>query len=75
MKKINEISFINDIIIAKFCIEVVHDKPIPHSKQNEDSDVLDDEVILLKFECFRQNGLNFKRLYISSLWIKYGKNS
>ena len=63
-------------IIVKFCTNIAHDKTIPHIKQNFQmcTDIIDDDIILLKFERFRQKGLNFKMLYLSGLWIKDDKN-
>ena len=34
----------------------------------------DNDVILLKFERFCRKAFNFKRLYLSTLWMKHGKN-
>ena len=69
-------SVINGHIIVKFCTGVAYDKTIPHTKENSEicSDVIVNNVILLKFKRFRQKALNFKRLYLSSLWMKHGKN-
>ena len=50
------ISVINSCIIVKLCAEVAHEKPIPHTKQNSEisTDVIDDNVIMLKFEHLHQ---------------------
>ena len=60
---------------TKFGIKVAHGKPIPHAKENFEifSDVRDNDVIVLKFEHFRQKAFNFERLYLGSLWIKLCK--
>ena len=60
---------------VKFGTSVAHDKPIPHAKQNFQIStyVIDNDVIMSKFECFRRKALNLKRLYDSSLWIKLCK--
>ena len=70
------ISVIYGCIMMKFCTGVAYDKTIPHTKLNCHicTDVIDNDVILLKFERFRRKALNFKRLYLSSLWMKHGKN-
>ena len=49
-------------ITTKFGTEVAHHKPIPHAKENFEisTDVKDNDVIVLKFERFRQKALNFK---------------
>ena len=52
-------------IIVKFGTKVVHEKPIPHAKQNSE---ISTDIIMLKFERFRRKALNFKRLYISVLY-------
>ena len=41
-------------------VYVAHDKPIPHAKQNFEisADVIDNDVIRLKFECFHRKALN-----------------
>ena len=56
--------------MVKFCIGVAKYNTIPHDKQNFEicTDVIDNDVILLKFERFRGKVLNFKTLYLSSLW-------
>ena len=56
-------------IAVKFGTSVAHDKPIPHAKQNFEisTDIIDNDFIMSKFECFRQKALNLKRLYHSSL--------
>ena len=43
-------------IITKFGTMVAHGKPIPHAKKNSEifTDVRDNDVIVLKFECFHQ---------------------
>ena len=63
--------FNNSLITVKFCTEVAHDRPIPHTKQNSEisTDVIANDVIMLKFEHFRPKMLNFK----SSLWMKLSK--
>ena len=53
-------------VTTKFGTKVAHDKPIPHAKEYS---VISTEVIMLTFERFRRKALNFKRLYISSLWM------
>ena len=62
-------------ITVKFGTSVAHDKPISHAKQNFETstDVIDNDVIMSKFECFRRKALNFKMLYHSSLWMKLFK--
>ena len=42
-------------ITTKFGTKVAHGKPIPHAKENSEiiNDVRDNDVIVLKFECFR----------------------
>ena len=59
----------NCAITINFGTEVAHDKPIPHAKQNSriSTDVIVNDVIILKFERFRQKALNLKRLYLSGL--------
>ena len=54
---------------------VAHDKPIPHAKENTEisTDVNGNDVFMLKFERFSRKALNFKRLYLSSLWMKLSK--
>ena len=54
---------------------VAHDNPNPHAKQNSEisTDVIDNEVIMLKFERFRKKALDFKRLYLNNLWMKLSK--
>ena len=56
-------------ITTKLAIKVAHDKPIPHAKENSEisTDVKDNDVIMLKFERFRQKTISFKRLDLSSL--------
>ena len=62
-------------ITAKFDTKVAYDKPIPHAKENFEisTDVKDNDVIVLKFERFLPEALNFERLYLSSLWMKLCK--
>ena len=62
----------NNRITVKFCSKLAHVKPIPHTKQNSDifTDVIDNDVIILKFERFHRKAFNFKRLYLGSLWMK-----
>ena len=62
-------------ITVKLGTSVAHDKPVPHAKQNFEisTDVIDNDVIMSKFECFRQEALNFKRPYHSGLWMKLFK--
>ena len=57
---------------VKFHTKVAHDKPIPYAKQNSEISigVIDNDVIVFKFEHFRQKALNFKRLYLSRLWMR-----
>ena len=47
-------------ITTKFGTKVAHGKPIPHAKENSEisTDVRDNDVIMLKFECFRRKALN-----------------
>ena len=56
---------------TKLRTKVAHDKPIPPAKENSEisTDVRDNDVIVLKFECFCRKALNFERLYLSSLWM------
>ena len=71
------ITYNNYRITVKFGTEVDHDKPIPKvAKRNSamSTDVIDNDVIMLKFERFRRKALNFKRLYQSNLWMKLCKN-
>ena len=51
---------INAHITAKLCTRVAHNKPIPHTKQNFEipTDVIDNDVIMLKFEGFCPKALN-----------------
>ena len=62
-------------ILVKFGASVAHDKPIPHARPNFEisTDVIDNDVIMSKFECFRRKAFNLKRLYHSSLWMKLFK--
>ena len=62
-------------IKVKFGTDVTHDKLISHAKQNPEisTDVIDNNVIMLKSERFRRKALNFKRLHVSTLWIKLCK--
>ena len=72
----NEFITCNNCRIAlKFGTSVAHDKLIPHAKQNFEisTDVIDNDVIMSKFECFRRNAFNLKRLYHSSLLMKLCK--
>ena len=71
------ISAINGRTIVKFCTGVVHETSIPHTKQNSEifTDVIDNDVVMLKSEHFRRKALNFKRPYLSSLWMKHAKKS
>ena len=55
---------------VKLSTKVVHDKPIPHAKQNCKAST---DVIMLKFERLRRKALNLKRLYLSSLHMKLCK--
>ena len=59
-----------------FAQGVAHNKTIPRIKQNSEicTAVVDNDVILLEFERFLRKALSFKRLYLSSLWIKHVKN-
>ena len=59
-------------IAVKFGTSVAHDKPTPHAKQNFEisTDVVDNDVIMSKFECSRRKALNLKRPYHSSLSMK-----
>ena len=65
-KKNTCISLINSRITVKLCIIGAHEKPTPHTHENSEisTDVIDNAVIML----------NFKRLYLSSLWMKISKN-
>ena len=56
---------------TKFGTMAAHDKPIPHVKEFSViyTEVKENDVIILKFERFRRKALNFKRLYLSSLWM------
>ena len=49
----------NGRIAVKFGTSVAHDKPIPHAKENFEisTDVIDNDVIMLKFECFHRTQL------------------
>ena len=46
-------------IAVKFGTSVDHDKPVPHGKQNFEifTEVIDNDVIMSKFECFRRKAL------------------
>ena len=59
-------------ITIKFGTKVADEKPILHAKENSEifTDVIDIDVIVLKFERFRRKVLNFKTLYLSSLLMK-----
>ena len=69
------ISVINRHITVKCCKMVAQETLIPHAKQISkiSTDVTDSDVIILKFENFRQKALNFELLYLSSLWMKHVK--
>ena len=58
-----------------FGTKVTHGKPILHAKEDSEifTDVRDNDFIVLKFERFRWKALNFKRLYLRSLWMKLCK--
>ena len=62
-------------ITVKFGTKVAHDKLIPHAKQNStiSTDIIENDIIMSKFERFHQRALNFKMLYLSSLWMKLSK--
>ena len=68
---------INGCVIENFCSDVAHEKLIPHFKENSEisTDVVDNDVIMLKFERVRQQALNFVKLYLSRLVseMKYAK--
>ena len=70
------ISVINGKILMKFCTWVAHDKPIAHANQNSEMStyVINNDVIILKSEGFCRKALNFKRLYLSNMWIKHWKS-
>ena len=51
-------------ITVKFCTGVAQNNTIAYSEIC--IDVVDNDVIPLKFERFRQKALNFKRLYLSN---------
>ena len=59
-------------IQLKFGANVAYAKPIPHAKQNSEisTDVIDNDIIMSKLEHFHCKALNFKTLYLSSLWMK-----
>ena len=65
----------NCCITVKFGTNVAHDKPILQAKQNSEisTDVMGNDVTMSKFERFCQKALNFKALYLSSLWMKLCK--
>ena len=65
------ITYNNCRIAVTFGTSVAHDKPIPHAKQDFkiSTDVIDNDIIMSKFECFRRKALNLKRLYHSSLLL------
>ena len=46
-------------IAVKFGTSVAHDKHIPHARKNFEIsiDVIDNDVIMSKFECFRRKAL------------------
>ena len=54
------ITFNNCCITVKFGTKVAHNKPIPQAKQKSEisTDVIDNDVIMLKFERFRRKALN-----------------
>ena len=62
-------------ITTKFGTKIAHDKSFLRAKENSaiSTDVRDNDVIVLKFERFRRKALNFKRLYLSSMWMKLCK--
>ena len=62
-------------ITTKFGTKVAHGKSIPHAKENSEifTDIRNNDVIVLKFECFCRKALNFERLYLASLWMKLCK--
>ena len=62
-------------ITTKFGTKVPHGEPISCGKENFEifTDVRDNDVIVLKFERFRQKALIFERLYLGSLWMKLGR--
>ena len=66
-------SIINSHIEVKFRTGIAHGKAIPQSKSNFEiyTDVIDNDVMLLKNECFPRKALSFKSLY---LCMKHGKN-
>ena len=57
----------NNCVTVKFGTKVSHDKLIPHAKQNSkiSTDIIDNDLIMSKFECFRQKALNFKMLHLN----------
>ena len=65
----------NSYITVQLCTGVAHETPILHTQQNPriSADIIDNDVIMLKFEHFRRKTLSFKRLYLSSLWMKHVK--
>ena len=70
------ISVINSRILIKFCTWVVHDKSIAHTEQNSEIStyVIDNDIIMLKFECFRRKHSILKNCISVLLWMKLGKN-
>ena len=68
-------SIVNGHVMVKLCTRVAQYNFIPHAKKSKTcTDVIDNDVILLKFERFRRKVLNFKRLYLSNLSMKHGQN-
>ena len=66
-------SVVNGYIIMKFFVRVVHDKTITKQNSKLYTDLLDKDDILLKSEGLLRKALNFKRLCLSSLWMKHYK--
>ena len=62
-------------ITTKFGTKVAHDKTFSNAKENSEisTDVRDNDVIVLKFDCFRRKALHFERLYLSCLGMKLFK--
>ena len=62
-------------IKTKFGTKVAHGKSIPHAIENSRifTYLRYNDVILLKFECFRRKALNFEKLYLGSLLMKLCK--
>ena len=65
----------NCCITVKFGTNNNNNKLIPHAKQNStiSTDIIDNDIIMSKFERFHRKALNFKMLYLSSLWMKLCK--